>query len=118
MWSCFSRTCITSTPPNYAILREARTNFSKPKNRILVSKIFTFGVNGVRAKDFLPPPDLRAFLIDRIRMSEDREREREKERNNFVIFSRADRSEPWRNESDFAVATSGENQARVKWKRN
>lgn len=51
-------------------------------------------------------------------MSEDREREREKERNNFVIFSRANRSEPWRNESDFAVATSGENQARVKWKRN
>lgn len=92
---------------------------SKSKNRRIL--VFTFDMNSVQENDFLLTPLIYAFLTDRIRMRIERERERRKEnaiRNNFVIFSRADRSEPWRNESDFAVATSGGNQARVKWKRN
>lgn len=93
---------------------------SKPKNKRIL--VFTFDMNGVRENDFLFTPLIYAFLTDRIRIRKiEREREGRKEnaiRNNFVIFSRADRSEPWRNESDFAVATSGGNQARVKWKRN
>ena len=51
---------------------------SKPKNRRIL--VFTFDINSVQENDFLFTPLIYAFLIDRIRMSEDRERERERER--------------------------------------
>ena len=61
---------------------------SKPKNRRIL--VFTFDINSVQENDFLFTPLIYAFLIDRIRMSEDRERERGEKKTRFettLLFS-------------------------------